>query len=304
MRFTHMTVLAAIAGAALLTGCETTGGQTKTTIYDMHRRVVKLDKDLGESINQLNTTSATLNQRVDDMDGQTRELRSLLEENQRKLDEIKGDMTRLFRAMNLSQGVTAPTGTVTPSVNPNVQAGTPQIVPPAQTPGAAPVPGALPTPSAQNELLDSAPVPTGVGAAAPAAAPAAPAAVGDPNVLYNQAQNSYSSGDYKTAMQRFDEFLGQFPTSENAHNALFWKAKCQLNLGGFADAVQSFEGVRSKFPNSTKVPFAMHNQAVAHSRLGQTEEAIRLMQAVVDQFPMSPVAEQAKSDLKRLKGEQ
>jgi TolA-binding protein len=62
--------------------------------------------------------------------------------------------------------------------------------------------------------------------------------------------------------------------------------------------------VRSKFPNSTKVPFAMHNQAVAHSRLGQTEEAIRLMQAVVDQFPMSPVAEQAKSDLKRLKGEQ
>lgn len=298
MRFTHMTVLAAVAGAALLTGCETTGGQTKTTIYDMHRRVVKLDKDLGESINQLNATSATLNQRVDDMDGQTRELRSLLEENQRKLDEIKGDMARLFKAMNLTAqsrqvpidgvGLTQP----------------PLIEPPAQTPGAAPAPGALPTPGVQNELLDSAPVPTGVGTAAPVAAPAVPAAVGDPNVLYNQAQNSYSSGDYKTAMQRFDEFLGQFPTSENANNALFWKAKCQLNLGSFADAVQSFEGVRSKFPNSTKVPFAMHNQAVAHSRLGQTEEAIRLMQAVVDQFPMSPVAEQAKSDLKRLKGEQ
>ncbi len=297
MRYTHMTVLAAVAGAALLTGCETTGGQTKTTIYDMHRRVVKLDKDLGESINQLNATSATLNQRVDDMDGQTRELRSLLEENQRKLDEIKGDMTRLFRAMNLSQG-----GPHDPTRN--IQPGPVVIEPPAQTPGAAPAPGALPTPSAQNELLDSAPVPTGVGAAAPAAVPAAPAAVGDPNVLYNQAQNSYSSGDYKTAMQRFDEFLGQFPSSENAHNALFWKAKCQLNLGSFAESVQSFEGVRSRFPNSTKVPFAMHNQAVAHSRLGQTEEAVRLMQAVVDQFPMSPVAEQAKSDLKRLKGEQ
>lgn len=298
MRYTHMTVLAAVAGAALLTGCETTGGQTKTTIYDMHRRVVKLDKDLGESINQLNATSATLNQRVDDMDGQTRELRSLLEENQRKLDEIKGDMTRLFRAMNLSQGA------ISHDPLRNIQPGSVVIEPPSQTPGAAPAPGALPTPSAQNELLDSAPVPTGVGAAAPAAVPAAPAAVGDPNVLYNQAQNSYSSGDYKTAMQRFDEFLGQFPSSENAHNALFWKAKCQLNLGSFADSVQSFEGVRSRFPNSTKVPFAMHNQAVAHSRLGQTEEAVRLMQAVVDQFPMSPVAEQAKSDLKRLKGEQ
>lgn len=293
MRFTHMTVLAAIAGAALLTGCETTGGQTKTTIYDMHRRVVKLDKDLGESINQLNATSATLNQRVDDMDGQTRELRSLLEENQRKLDLLQKDMKNLLDRMGLTRGSVPP---VPPDGVGLTQP--PLIEPPAQTPGA------LPAPSAQNELLDSAPVPTGVGAAAPAAVPAAPAAVGDPNVLYNQAQNSYSSGDYKTAMQRFDEFLGQFPTSENAHNALFWKAKCQLNLGSFADSVQSFEGMRSRFPNSTKVPFAMHNQAVAHSRLGQTQEAIRLMQAVVDQFPMSPVAEQAKSDLKRLKGEQ
>ena len=104
MRLTHVTLLAAIAVSALLTGCETTGGQTKTTIYDMHRRIVKLDKDLGGSVNQLNATSATLNERVNDMDTQTRDLRSLLEENQKKLDELKGDMARLFKAMNLSQG--------------------------------------------------------------------------------------------------------------------------------------------------------------------------------------------------------
>ncbi|NLF56403.1 MAG: tetratricopeptide repeat protein, partial [Candidatus Hydrogenedens sp.] len=60
---------------------------------------------------------------------------------------------------------------------------------------------------------------------------------------------------------------------------------------------------RSRFPNDTKVPFAMHNQAVAHSRLGQTAEADRLMQAVIDQYPMSPVAEQARSDLQKLRGQ-
>ncbi len=302
MRLTHVTLLAAIAVSALLTGCETTGGQTKTTIYDMHRRIVKLDKDLGGSVNQLNATSATLNERVNDMDTQTRDLRSLLEENQKKLDELKGDMARLFKAMNLSQGIPYdPTR--------NIQPGPVVIEPPAQTPGAAPmpgaapaVPGALPMPSAQNELLDSAPVPTGVGAAGQPAP--APVAAADPNVLYAQADSSYQSSDYKTALERFDAFLAQYPTSDKAQNALFWKAKCQLNLQNYADSVKSFEELRSKYPNSTKVPFAMHNQAVAHSRLNQTQEAIRLMQAVIDQFPMSPVADQAKSDLMKLKGAQ
>jgi TolA-binding protein len=47
----------------------------------------------------------------------------------------------------------------------------------------------------------------------------------------------------------------------------------------------------------------MHNQAVAHSRLGQLPEAARLMEAVIDQYPTSQAADQARTDLRKLRGE-
>lgn len=299
MRPTIALALLGAMGAALLTGCETTGGsQTQTTIYDMHRRVVKLDKDLGDSVTRLNETSASLNQRVEEMDMQTRELRSLLEENQNKLNAISQDLARFYRALNLSP----PSSTATPVSGTNVSVGPTMIERPGQTP----------VPAGQNTLQDSAPIPTDravlgatpqptdepVPAAVPAAAPA-----GDPQVLYQQAQRSYSNNDFAASLQQFDAFLAQYPNNENSNNALFWKAKAQLSMEKYADSVQSFEQLRSRFPNSSKVPFAMHNQAVAHSRLGQTAEAERLMQAVIDQFPMSPVAEQARSDLQKLRGQ-
>ncbi len=299
MRPTIALALLGALGAALLTGCETTGGnQTQTTIYDMHRRIVKLDKDLGDSVTRLNETSASLNQRVEEMDMQTRELRSLLEENQNKLNAISQDLARFYRALNLSP----PSSTATPVSGTNVSVGPTMIERPAQTP----------VPAGQNTLQDSAPIPTdkAVLGASPQPAdepvPASPAPAGqagDPRTMYEQALKIYQNGDNANAVQKFDEYLGQYPNNEHSANALFWKAKAQLNMGSHADAVQSFEQMRSRFPNDTKVPFAMHNQAVAHSRLGQTAEADRLMQAVIDQYPMSPVAEQARSDLQKLRGQ-
>ncbi len=58
-------VLGGMAALLVASGCETTGGQTQTTIYDIHQRMVKLDKELGSSITQLNEGTATLNARLD-----------------------------------------------------------------------------------------------------------------------------------------------------------------------------------------------------------------------------------------------
>lgn len=316
----------ALLSACILavSGCETTGGnQTQTTIYDMHRRIVKLDKDLGDSITKLNETAASLNARVEGMDQQTRSLNTTMEDSNAKINELQKEFNRFKADYYRLNGLT-PGQTSTPVNAPNAQTGPVRIEPPAGAlaPAAAstaqtPVGGAaaLPAASGQNELTGSAPLPTGEKAA-PIAAPAvpqpadeppptaAPAAAGDPRVLYQQAQKSYSNNDWNSALTQFDAYLKDYPNSDQSANAQFWKAKCLLNTEKYADAVKSFEGMRSTYPTSSKIPFAMHNQAVAHSRLGQTAEAERLMQAVIDQYPMSPVAEQAKSDLKRLQGKQ
>jgi tol-pal system protein YbgF len=319
--------LATLAACILaVSGCETMGGsQTETTIYDMHRRIVKLDKDLGDSITKLNETAASLNARVEGMDQQTRSLNTTIEDSNAKLNELAKEFNRFKADYYRLNGLT-PGQTSTPGTNPNIKIGAPgietatgSVVPPpaAAIPAQTPVGGtaAAPAASGQNELTGSAPLPTGEKAA-PIAAPAvpqpadepppvaAPAAAGDPRVLYQQAQKSYSNNDWGNAQKQFDDYLKQYPNSDQSANALFWKAKCLLNTEKYADAVKSFESMRSTYPTSSKIPFAMHNQAVAYSRLGQSAEAERLMQAVIDQYPMSPVAEQAKSDLKRLQGKQ
>lgn len=318
-----------MAALLLASGCETTGGQTQTTIYDIHQRMVKLDKELGSSVTQLNEGTATLNARLDASDEQTRTLRGMLEENQAKLESLSRDLadmkTTLYRHWNLStsggpKSVSA--GAVTIE-SPGTQTLTP--APPTETPpapGVTPVPPTETTPAAtqpvvqttpQSELLDSAPIPTEtLPEASDAATPAPPAGEtpaadtgsGDPRLLYQQAQRSFANDDFAGALSQFDTYLSQFPSNDLSANAQFWKAKCLYNLNRYDESVKSFEQLRSNFPTSTKVPFAMHNQAVAHSRLGQTAEAERLMESVIEQYPVSPAADQARADLRKLRGEE
>ncbi len=312
-------VFGAVACVLIASGCESTGGnQMQTTVYDTHRRMVKLDKELEDSVGRLNETTATLLARVDESDQQTRMLRGLIEENQQKLDTLNRELREMRATLYRHWGLTVSSGTAAAPVRDvvpgqvTVEGPVTLQQPPSQTP-------------ARNELLDSAPVPTepaGTTAAATpvetpavseaaateseyAAATVAPA-VGqeNPQALYQEAQRSYSRDDFATALNQFDAYLSKHLNEDEnlSANAQFWKAKCLMNMEQYAESVQAFEGLRSNFPTSTKVPFAMHNQAVAHSRLGQTAQAERLMEAVIEQFPISPAADQARADLQKLRG--
>lgn len=315
----HMprTMLLASVVLLALVGCETMGGggnQMQTTVYDTHRRIVKLDKELESSVTRLNETTATLLARVEESDQQTRMLRGMLEENQMKLDtlgrEIEGMKTTLYRHWNLT---TTP-GSAAPMGPPrNVSTGEVTI---EGAPALAPIPPVAPAPVVsppQHELMDSSPAPPMQTAAAvptpPDPAPPVPVATApapgdvDPHMVYQQAQRSYADKDYANALRQFDDFLGRHPNHEQSGNALFWKAKCLLDLNRNADAAQAFGAFRNAFPTNSKVPFAMQNEAVAYSRLGQNAQAEAMMQAVIEQYPVSPAADQARADLRKLRGE-
>lgn len=319
--------------AVLISGCESMGGnQMQTTVYDMHRRMVKLDRELDSSVSRLNESTATLVARTDQSDQQTRMLQGLLEENQAKIDALSRELasmkTTLYRHWNLTtsgapasppRDVSTGTVTIEGAQTPVPAAPVVDAVPPIAevTTPAAPQPlptvaeVAAATPAGQNELFDSAPLPTEslTGASQTAAPVAAPvtqpqsSAVSDPRLLYQQAQRSFANEDYSTALRQFDEYLAQNPSSDLSANALFWKGKCLYSMDQYADSVRAFEQLRTSYGTSTKVPFAMHNQAVAHSRLGQLSEAARLMEAVIEQYPTSTAADQARTDLRKLRGE-
>ncbi len=100
------------ASAALalvvFTGCETLGTskQMRNTLYDTNKRVRSLDENLGGSVSKLTETSATLMQRVNEGDEQMRQLRSMVEENQTRLESLSKDIadlkSTLYRRMGLS----------------------------------------------------------------------------------------------------------------------------------------------------------------------------------------------------------
>ncbi len=295
----------ALSGALvlLLAGCATTGGQTEQTIFDTHRRVVKLDNELSGTVTKLNETTAELSARVAATDEATRRIQALLEENQTRLDALERQVTRIMNRMFEDQGLT--TGGSPDRVEiipPQSRAGQPEDAP-AHTP--------VPTEVAQAESDSGTggPETTGPGngatVEAPADAPAmgAPAATAeDSETAYKRAQRSYANEEYGMALNQFDQFLQRYPGSELAANARFWKAKCLLNEGRYRDAIGEFTQVRNSYPNHSKVPFAIHNQAVAHSRLGETQEAVTLLEMVIAQFPANPAADQAKEDLQQLQG--
>lgn len=278
------------AGAILgASGCESMGvsKDLELVIIDTQKRVRKLNEELGGSVEQLNATTTELYARVNAAEDTSLRLQNVVEENQRRLEDLTRDIrdfrNTLYRHFNLSvgAGVSAPPPTFDSS---------PVVVePPASTAAFGVGP---------NDPLPPGPPPAGIPAAS------AP----DPVELYTKAQRTFASAQDNPALTQqaiteFDAFLAQYPnTPRLSANAHFWKGKSYLNLAQYENAIRTFEDLRAQFPAEDKVPFAMQNQAVAHNALGQVDRAIALLEDVIARFPASPVAEQARLDLQKLKG--
>jgi len=267
-----------VLGACLDAGA---ASQVETLLYDTHRKVTNLNDNLDGAIKKLNETTTQLVSRVDETEVQTRQLRSMMEENQVKLDVLEKQLgeltTTIYRQFNLTAGgkaTTLPGDTSSDSV---------AIVPPA-APGEA-----------------STPLETSVEPA-PETSASSPSS-GAAHAVYQQAQKVWLSDDYAGALQLFSDYLARYPDTELAGNAQYWQGRCYLKLDRHEEAVAAFQNVRTKYPeNDSKVSQAMQSQAVALSRLGRNDEAERLLEEVVQKYPTTSAARQAESDLAKLRG--
>lgn len=265
-----------VLGSCLEAGA---ASQVETLLYDTHRKVTNLNDNLDGAIKKLNETTTQLVSRVDETEVQTRQLRSMMEENQVKLDVLEKQLgeltTTIYRQFNLTAGGKA--------AEPQMPSDSVAIVPPtgAGDPGAALGTAAEPAPEA----------------------PASGANSGAALAAYQQAQKVWLSNDYEGALQQFTEFLDRYPNTEQAGNAQYWQGRCYLKLDRYDDAVSAFQNVRTKYPeNDSKVSQAMQSQAVALSRLGRNDEAEKLLEEVVKKYPTTTAARQAESDLAKLRG--
>jgi tol-pal system protein YbgF len=294
-----MMTAALLLGTLVLGGCLTTSTSddpVANTIYDMHRKVSRLDKELGGTVEHLNETAADLGVRVNESNTQAREVQSMVEENQRKLEQVERKLDSLTRTLYEQFGITMPSGT--PSTgwgnSPGqsyVVPGEVQVEPPkVNTPTGSLTPE--PDPLAHTDG-------TVAGTETPVAAEASQL---DPVPAYNKAMEAYQRDQFEEALKLFSDFSQRYPDSEIADNAQFWKGECLYNLGRYEECVAEFEKLRTDFPDSAKVPYGMFNQAAAHLKLGQQARAFALLEDLVENYPMTPAAARARSKLKEVQG--
>lgn len=299
MRVSFMMTAALLLGTLVLGGCLTTSTSddpVANTIYDMHRKVSRLDKELGGTVEHLNETAADLGVRVNESNTQAREVQSMVEENQRKLEQVERKLDSLTRTLYEQFGITMPSGT--PSTgwgnSPGqsyVVPGEVQVEPPkVNTPTGSLTPE--PDPLAHTDG-------TVAGTETPVAAEASQL---DPVPAYNKAMEAYQRDQFEEALKLFSDFSQRYPDSEIADNAQFWKGECLYNLGRYEECVAEFEKLRTDFPDSAKVPYGMFNQAAAHLKLGQQARAFALLEDLVENYPMTPAAARARSKLKEVQG--
>lgn len=281
----------------LSSSCGTTGGkQVETVIYDMHRRVTKMDKNF----DNINTTFADLSVRLDNADQSMRELKSVVEETQIKLNQLSKELsdlkTTLYKHLNLtvSSNVPQPTTPFPRETTANVE-----ILPPTLPP--SPTTNVPPSTSTTEQVQSASSQKTTTQtqlAEAPDRIETAPSP--NPENQFQEALNAYTNGRYDESLKKFDEFIKQNPLHLKTPDALYWKAKCLLNLSKYEEAIKEFDTLKTNFPNHNKVPIALQNEAVAYSKLGQYDKAKALLREIIEKYPTTPAAEQAKSDLGKL----
>ncbi|HOF40621.1 MAG TPA: tol-pal system protein YbgF [Candidatus Hydrogenedentes bacterium] len=303
MRVSFM-IAAPLLGMLLLAGCATTGGPNDpvaNTIYDMHRKVSRLEKELGGTVEHLNVTATDLGVRVNETNTQSRELQGLVEENQQKLAQLEKKLDSLTVNVYKALGITVPSSSQSSTGwgaggQSDVVPGRVQVEPPSAAVAAPPAYGLATEPDPLADM-GAAVQPAAATAAAPA-----PAGALDPVPAYNKAMEAYQRDQYDEALNLFSDFMARFPKSEIRDNAQFWKGECLYNLGRYDECIAEFEALRAQHPESAKVPYGMFNQAAAHLKLGQQERAFALLEDLVENYPMTPAAARARSKLEEVKG--
>lgn len=277
------------ASLLLAGGCATTSKKDMTV--DTNEKVNQLVDQLSPAVENLNKTATELDAKVEANDQNTRKLQSNVEELQAQLDGMKRDVKSIQKVVYQQNNLTTGEGTSV-TVDPPAGQASPAATAPAGEPAAMEPMQTSSAPAAPAAAAPESPAP------APEAAPA-----GNPKELYQAAQQRYAADDFSSAIKMFDDYLAKYPGDEAAANAQFWKAKSQLRLGNYDEAISDFLKLQKSYPNSTKVPFSLHNAAVAYNKLGRNEEAAKLLQQVIDKYPISPAADQARQDLKKIQGQ-
>ncbi len=119
--------------------------------------------------------------------------------------------------------------------------------------------------------------------------------------IYEAALALFKAGDYKNAVQGFNDFLRRYPQSGYAAAAQYWLGTAYYAQRDYRNAIAAQQVVLKSFPDSTRAPDALLNIATCHAELKDKVAARRALETLIAQYPDSPAAQTAKERLPTLR---
>ncbi len=119
--------------------------------------------------------------------------------------------------------------------------------------------------------------------------------------LYNKARQSFEQGNMGAARRGFEDFLSQYPVSDNADNAQFWIGETFYQEKSYEKAILEYQKVIEKYPRGNKVSSALLKQGLAFLSLKDRVNSRLIFEELVRKYPNTSEAKAASDKLKELK---
>ena len=122
-----------------------------------------------------------------------------------------------------------------------------------------------------------------------------------PNRLFDTAFGDYTSSQYASAINGFQQVIKYFPTAERADDAQFFIGESLANMNRLPEAIDAYNLVIQKYPTGDQVDMAFYRRGFVESLMGRNDAARATFEEVVKRFPESQGAQLARQRLAGLK---
>ncbi|MEO5658046.1 MAG: tol-pal system protein YbgF [Nitrospiria bacterium] len=122
-----------------------------------------------------------------------------------------------------------------------------------------------------------------------------------PVEAYNLAYNDYVKGNYDLAIQGFQGFMQQYPTSILMPHALYWLGESYYQTRQFPQALDQYARLATQYPKNEKLPGALLKSGFAYAAVGDKAKARGALRRILEEFPHASEVNLAKEKLAELR---
>ena len=123
---------------------------------------------------------------------------------------------------------------------------------------------------------------------------------GNPDQLWQVAQEQLSRGSLNSASRAFEQFIAEHSNDDRVPDAHYFLADILDQQERPEDALEAFQEVQELFPTADRVPDALYRIAVLQEQLGDVDAAKATLERIMNTYPEAAISMLARQKLREL----